>query len=680
MILSTSSIQYLKGIGEKRAKHFARLGIFTVGDLLQFYPRAYEDWSNPSSIADAAIGENCCVKATCLQPVNKFVSPKTRIKVFSTVAGDGESTMEITFFNNPYAADKLKIGEEYLFFGRVEGGFISKKMVSPTFSVYDGSVGLKPVYRQTHNLNSNAISKAVKTALSVCEDINEPFPAGLMASYNLISHNAAISAIHFPKDNVELQAAKDRLAFEKLLYLRLGLLMRRLINREDTGEAISADYTKEFKSLLPYKLTNAQQRVISEAIEDLKDEHPMSRLVQGDVGSGKTAVAASLIYTAAKNGMQSAMMAPTEILAEQHFAGLSALFNGTDINLCLLTGSLTAAQKRAAKEKIKSGEADVVIGTHALIQKDVEFNNLCLIIADEQHRFGVKQRSALVDKGKTPNLLVMSATPIPRTLSMIMYGDLDISIIDELPAGRQEIKTYRITSDYHDRIYDFIKSEVLSGRQAYIVCPLVDENEESELISATDYAESLRDNAFADYKIGLLHGKMKNSEKDSIMRSFKNGEIQILVATTVIEVGIDVPNATIMVIENAERFGLSQLHQLRGRIGRGSHKSYCVLISDATSAVSKKRFDIMCETRDGFKIAEADYNLRGPGEFFGESQHGFGDSGIAELLGNTKLLKQSTEAAEIIINADPHLDSKKYSGLREETENLFKTFNLNDMN
>lgn len=680
MISTNSSIQYLKGIGAKRAALFAGLGIFTIDDLLGFYPRAYEDWSAPVSISEAAVNEINCVKAVCIKPVSKYISPKTKIKIFTTAASDGTDSMEIVFFNNPYAAEKIQTGKEYLFYGKVEGNFTSKKMVSPAFSDSGENTALKPVYRQTRSLTSNIISKAVKTALAEIENIKEPLPAGMLSVYGLMSKDEAVRTVHFPKNKKQLQLAKDRLAFEKLLYLRLGMLSRKLSSDSGQSKAIETDYSSEFESLLPFSLTGAQKRVISESVNDLKSLRPMSRLIQGDVGSGKTAVALSLMYTAAKNNMQCAMMAPTEILAEQHFESISRTLEHTGIKISLLTGSMRAAEKRDTKKSLENGDTDIVIGTHALIQKDVNFKNLGLIIADEQHRFGVKQRSSLLDKSEQANLLVMSATPIPRTLSMIMYGDLDISVLDEMPPGRQPIKTYCVPSAYHNRIYDFIKKYADAGRQTYIVCPLVEESEETSLTAAVQYAEELKSKVFSGYSVGILHGKMKNSEKDEIMRRFKNNEIHILVSTTVIEVGIDVPNAVIMVIENAERFGLSQLHQLRGRIGRGMEDSFCILVSDSNGEISKERFKVICETCDGFKIAEADYSIRGPGEFFGESQHGFKNSGIAELLGNSKLLKQAADASEIIIKADPGLSSRKYSGLKSGIEKLFSKFNFSTMN
>lgn len=671
-----SKIQYIKGVGEKRAALFARLGIFTVGDLLRFYPRAYKDWSKIKKIAETEVGETACINAFCIKPATKFVSPKSGVTVFSARVSDGESVMDITIFNNRFAAQKLEYGEEYLFFGKVDGNLIERKMINPEIEKVVSDAAIKPIYPQTNGLNSNIISKTVKTALNSIEPIEEQFPEGLMLAYSLIDEWTAVQNIHFPQSPELLEKAKKRLIFEELLYLQLGLLSMRAHTKVSHSPKIEKDYSGEFAAMLPYELTNAQKRVISQAINDLKADQPMSRLVQGDVGSGKTAVAMSLMYCAAKNGFQSAMMAPTEILAEQHYESISPVFEKAGLNVVLLTGSMSAAAKRQAKLKIADGSADVVIGTHALIQGDVEFKNLALVIADEQHRFGVKQRTALAKKGENVNLLVMSATPIPRTLALFIYGELDISVLDELPAGRQEIDTFAVNSSYHKRLYKFIKKEIDEGRQAYIVCPLVEEGE-SELISANEYAEKLQNGAFKGYKVGLLHGKMKGSEKDAVMRKFKDGEIDLLVSTTVIEVGIDVPNATVMVIENAERFGLSQLHQLRGRIGRGKHKSYCVLVSDNESKTSTERLAVMKKTSDGFKIADEDLRLRGPGDFFGERQHGLVNLKIANLLTDMDTLTQAGDAARKILAADPTLSANKYQGLKQGVERFFNEQRLN---
>lgn len=670
MIDRSSKIQYVKGVGEKRAALFARLGIGTVDELLHFYPRQYKDYSTLQKISEAVPGEIACIKATCISDVKCFVSPKSGIKVFSCRVSDNESIMEITIFHNRFAAEKLSFGEDYIFYGKVDGGLYEKKMINPEIESIGKNLSVKPVYPQTNGLNSGAISKVMANALANCNPIEEHFPEGLKKAYNLIDEWSAINSIHFPKNMNELEKAKKRLVFEELLYLQLGLLSMKAKTAVSHSPKILTDFSEEFEALLPYSLTGAQKRVISEAVSDLKADTPMSRLVQGDVGSGKTAVAMSLMYSVAKNGMQSSMMAPTEILAEQHFENISRVFEAQNIHTVLLTGSMTAAQKRKVKAQIQSGEAQVVIGTHAVIQADVEFQNLGLVIADEQHRFGVKQRSTFAKKGENVNMLVMSATPIPRTLALFIYGELDISVLDEMPAGRKKIDTFVVTSAYHKRVYKFIKEEIQKGRQAYIVCPLVEEGE-NELVSANEYAEELKNGDFKNYKIAVLHGKMKGSEKDAVMRKFSEGEIDILVATTVIEVGIDVPNATVMMVENAERFGLSQLHQLRGRIGRGEHSSYCILVSDNESKKSVSRLEIMKHSSDGFKIADEDLKLRGPGDFFGERQHGIVNLKIANLITDMDTLTQAGDAARTILAADPLLQAKKYSGLKAGVEHFF---------
>lgn len=671
MQTNSAKIQYLKGVGEKRAALFARLGILSVDDLLHFYPRTYENWGDIKTIAQTEVGQVACVKATCLKEADKFISKKSGVTVYSAKVGDGDSIMDITIFNNRFAAAKLEYGADYLFFGKVEGNFTQRKMVNPTIESAFGGDKIRPVYAQTHSLNSNTISKTVKQALSLTEKIDEPFPQGLIDAYRLIGEDEAIRNIHFPESDEKLEKARKRLIFDELFFLQLSLLSMRENTKNALSAKISEDYSADFESLLPYSLTGAQKRVIEESITDLKADAPMSRLVQGDVGSGKTAVAMSLMYTCAKNGYQSALMAPTEILAEQHYATTKSVFDKQNIKTVLLTGSMSAKEKRETKALISSGEAQIIIGTHALIQGDVQFKNLALVIADEQHRFGVKQRTTLQEKGNNVNLLVMSATPIPRTLALFIYGELDISVLDEMPKGRKEIETYTVDSSYHKRLYDFIKKEVDAGRQAYIVCPRVEEGED-ELLSATEYAEKLKNTAFKNYKVGVLHGKMKGSEKENIMRLFKNGEIDILVATTVIEVGIDVPNASIMLIENAERYGLSALHQLRGRIGRGEYKSYCILVSDTDSETSAERLEVMKNSSDGFKIADADLKMRGPGDFFGEKQHGIVNLKIANLLDDMETLVQTGEAARKILAANPALDAPKYAGLKRGRDEFIK--------
>jgi len=523
----------------------------------------------------------------------------------------------------------------------------------------------------TTGLTSNAILTNMHQAMLILE--NSPFdsmPTNILMENELMSLPHALSAIHFPKNTYEAENARKRLAFDELLILQLGLLMFKKRSREETSLKIQKADISEFFEAMPFELTNAQMRSVNEITEDLTGVYPMNRLLQGDVGSGKTAVAAAACYFVHKNGCQSAVMAPTEILATQHYHTMKSFLEPLGVNVALLTGSMTAKQKREIKEKLRNGEVTVVAGTHAIIQKDVEFSKLALVITDEQHRFGVSQRASLAEKGDSPHKLVMSATPIPRTLALIIYGDLDISVIDEMPKGRQPIKTYAVTGKLRERIYNFLKNEIDEGSQAYIVCPMIDDSD-ADLQAVKSYADELRKNQFADYEVGLLHGKMKADEKNTMMKKFKDKEIELLVCTTVVEVGVDVPNATIMVIENAERFGLSQLHQLRGRVGRGSKQSHCVLITDNKNEECIKRMKIMSSTTDGFKISEEDLKLRGPGDFFGNRQHGLPPLKIADIAADMDMMNLTKQIAQDIFLKDPELNSKEYSGLKIEVMRLF---------
>ncbi len=665
-----TDIRYLKGVGEKRAELFQKLGIKTVGDLLEFYPRLYEDWSKITPISKTFLGENACIRG-----IVTYNPEESRIRkgltVYKTGVTDGDEVLKLTIFNNKYAAEALKEGEEYLFFGKVGGNIFNREMTNPAFVKAEGGDRIRPVYRSTQMLSSKIIEKTVRTALDGMKEITEDaLPYSVREKYSLCAVDYAYENIHFPKSDYDLSAARKRLIFEELLVLQMGLILLRGRNRKKTGYIINENYTEEFCNLLPFSLTSAQRRAIAEAVEDMKKSTPMNRLVQGDVGSGKTAVAAAIIYNAAKNGFQSALMAPTEILATQHYNTLKKLLENTGIEVGLLTGAVTASQKKKIKEKLKNGETSLIIGTHALIQKDVEFKKLGLVITDEQHRFGVEQRGSLSGKGENPHTLVMSATPIPRTLALMIYGDLDVSVLDELPPGRQVTETYKIGSDKRERAFNYVKKHLDKGLQAYFVCPLVEEGE-TELASAEEEAEKLKSGFFRDYSVGLIHGKMKPKEKDEIMEKFSSGEIQILVSTTVIEVGVDVPNAVIMVIENAERFGLSQLHQLRGRVGRGKEKSTCILISDAENEEAVSRLSVMCKTADGFKIADEDLKLRGPGDFFGARQHGLPEMKIADMLKDVKVVAQAQSAAKEILKNDPKLTSAENRGLRKKIISLF---------
>ncbi|MBE6719335.1 MAG: ATP-dependent DNA helicase RecG [Ruminococcaceae bacterium] len=666
--LSGYNIQYIKGVGEKRARLFNKLGIYSVRDLISFYPRKYQDWSKNTSILDAPEGETVAIKATMITPVKEALIRKG-MTLYKCNFSDGQNVIHVTLFNNKYLAKSLRTFDDYILYGKVEKTFTSASMTSPQIEKLESANGIHPIYSATEKLNSRAIAKVVKTALDAIPHIDDTLSDEIICRYNLCSLDFAVRQIHFPDEEKNIDIARRRLIFEELLTLQLGLL--KLKDKKETVNnlPVKKDCTNEFCKLLEFELTNAQKRAIAECIDDMSNDSAMNRLIQGDVGSGKTAVAAAVMYSAVKSGYQCAMMAPTEILANQHFESLSKLFGGTDLRLALLTGSTKAKDKKQIKADLMDGKIDIIIGTHALIQNDVEFKELALVVTDEQHRFGVEQRATLAMKGKNPHLMVMSATPIPRTLGLIIYGDLDISILDELPPGRQEIRTDVVTSVYHERIYNFIKKAVDGGNQAYIVCSLVDENE-SELISAKEYAEELQTKVFTGYNLGLLHGKMKPKEKDNVMSAFARGDVQILVSTTVVEVGVDVPNATIMLIENADRFGLSALHQLRGRVGRGRDKSYCILVSDNKSDSSRERLQVMKSTNNGFKIADYDLKTRGPGDFFGKRQHGLPNLVIADMLGDMDTLKECQKCAEEMLENDPKLD--RYPALCESINNMFR--------
>lgn len=659
----------------------SRLGVSDVNALVRLYPRIYEDWSQIKSINEAQIGELCCIKGIVGSPVRKNLIRKG-LTIYKTEVTDGSGIMGITIFNSRFAAEKLTAGDEFLFFGRVGGNLYRKEMSSPEIEPAEGADRIRPIYPQTHGLNSKMIEKLVKTALTQCKDeFVDPIPLWLREKYCLMKLPDALLNIHFPQSPDYLEEARRRLIFEELLILQLGLEKMRSQTQKNAGAVIERDFSDEYFSLLPFSPTGAQRRAVKEAMRDMMSGRQMNRLLQGDVGSGKTAVAAALVYSAAKNSMQSALMAPTEVLAEQHYKTFLKLFEGCGIKVELLTGSDTATQKRRKKEALRAGDIDLLIGTHAIIQSDVEFKSLALVITDEQHRFGVEQRNALGEKGKNPHLYVMSATPIPRTLALIIYGELDISVLDELPPGRQKIETYAVTSELRQRAYNYVKKHLDEGRQGYIICPLVDgDGDDTELASAVKYADELQHGAFRGYTVGLMHGKMKSADKKAVMQSFSEGETQLLVSTTVIEVGVDVPNAVIMVIENAERFGLSQLHQLRGRIGRGQYKSTCILITDAQNDTAQRRMKVMETTTDGFKIADEDLKLRGPGEFFGSRQHGLPEMKIADMLKDRGTLEETQQAAKEIVARDPELSSPENAALNSEIQRLFDAVGSAGMN
>lgn len=662
-----ASIKYLKGVGEKRAAMLAKLGVSTLWDLLTFYPRTYEDWSKITAIKDAPYNETVCIRAIVSMPCRESRIRKG-MTIYKTQITDGENLLTVTFFNNKFAAEKLRTGEEYLFFGKITGKGYYLSMNSPEFVAADGSDTIRPIYPQTAGLNSKAIEKLVRQALASSEKIADPIPEEIRNSYCLMELNKALRNIHFPESEDLLSEARRRLIFEELFLLELGLMRLKTKSRQSTALCMQKDYTDEFFKALPFELTGAQKKAIKESVSDMMTATPMNRLLQGDVGSGKTAVSAALIYNCTRNGYQSALMAPTEVLAMQHYKTLAKMFENTDISIGLLTGSTPAPEKKKIKAALKNGETDLIIGTHALIQKDVEFNSLALAVTDEQHRFGVNQRNELHSKGNNPHTLVMSATPIPRTLALIIYGDLDLSILDEMPKGRQKIETFLVTPDIRERAYGYVKKHLCSGFQGYIVCPLVEEGEMTELKAANELYKNLADGFFKGFKVGLLHGKMKPADKKAVMDSFAKGETQLLVSTTVIEVGIDVPNAVIMVIENAERFGLSQLHQLRGRIGRGTAKSTCIMISEASET---ERLNILASTTDGFKIADEDLRLRGPGDFFGSRQHGLPEMKIANMMTDGEVIRETHAAAEKLLKKNPALAGEEYALLRQAVNRMF---------
>ena len=657
----SDDIKYIKGVGEARAKAFRSIGVSTVGELLRFYPRAYEDWSKIVPISQCLIGENVCIKGTVMFPV-KNERVRGGMLIAKATITDGDDVVAATFFNNKYIDKMLKSGEEYLFYGKVTlGKFSAREMVSPMFIKSTQSVEIKPIYPQNKNITSRIIQSAVQNALEKVEVIPDYLPSEIIEKYSLVSLDTAIRNIHFPQNDEDLQKARDRLIFDELFILQLSLLSLKNENKDvKTKNIVARDYTEEFFDLLPFTPTNAQKRAVKEAVGDMQKGEQMNRLLQGDVGSGKTAVAAAIVYSSSKNGMQSALMAPTEVLATQHFETFTKLFNETGIRCELLVGSTKAKEKKEIKEKLKNGEIDLIIGTHALIQEDVEFQKLGLVITDEQHRFGVKQRTGLCSKGQNPHVYVMSATPIPRTLALIFFGDLNVSILDELPPGRQKIDTYSVSSAKRGSMFEYIRKHLDEGYQAYIVCPLVEESEMMQgIMSAEEYYKKAQV-PFKGYKLDLLHGKMTPKKKDEVMLKFKSGETQLLISTVVIEVGVDVPNAVIMVVENAERFGLSQLHQLRGRVGRGKAKSSCILVTDAKGDEAKARMRIMCETTDGFKIADEDLRLRGPGDFFGTRQHGLPKLKIADILTDTRILTQTQQLAVSIMEKDKLVNDENY--------------------
>ena len=682
MATLNTDIRYIKGVGEARAKSLAKLGITDLRSLLSYFPRAYDDRRAYKKIADLIPGENACVCAV-IAGEPKLSRIRKGLDLVKLRAVDETGALELTYFNQSYLKNTFRTGDAYVFFGRAEGTPSRPQMTNPLFEregAHQITGRIMPIYPLTAGVSQSMLYKAVEQGLAACVDeLPDILPEDVRLVYQLCHTRFAYENIHYPTDDEALSAARRRLAFEELFLLALGLKLLRERRMFVAGKQCKKVDLSPFFTSLPFSLTGAQRRAIGDIARDLTGKRPMNRLVQGDVGSGKTMVAAAAIYMAAKNGLQCALMTPTEILAEQHYRSLAPLLEPLGIPCALLTASTKAKERRALNERLRSGELSLVIGTHALLSPDVQYQNLGLVVTDEQHRFGVNQRAALSAKGDDPHLLVMSATPIPRTLALMIYGDLDVSILNELPPGRQKIDTFAVPSSYHERIYAFLRKLVAEGRQAYIVCPMVAENDElpDERKAVTAYAETLQKEVFPDLRIAPIHGKMKPKEKDAVMRAFAAHEIDVLVSTTVIEVGVDVPNAALMLIENAECFGLSQLHQLRGRVGRGRHKSYCVLVSDNKGEENKQRLKVMSSTSDGFAIAEEDLKLRGPGDFFGSRQHGLPSLRVADLSCDLSLLHETQSAAEQLLAADPAL--KKHPLLKARVELLFE-LNADAMN
>ena len=668
-------ITILKGVGPTKAKQFAALNIFTLEDLICHFPRGYEDRTKLVHIADLEVDKPACFKAVVMN------TPRTNhirkgLDITKVQVADHSGRLNITFFNQKFTTEQLQYGGEYIFYGTLTGDYAGYQMTSPAFERIDSEPVVTrrvlPIYPLTAGISNATMIKTVRQAMAICDAPAEIIPEAIRRQYGILPAERAYEAIHMPTSMEEAELAKRRLIFEEFFVFSAGLsLMRASREQKAVAPYIKGNLTA-FLSSLPFALTGAQQRAIGEVLSDMQSGKPMNRLLQGDVGSGKTMVAAASAYLAVQNGQQAALMAPTEILAEQHFAGLSKLLAPLGVRVKLLTGGMTAKEKREVREAMASGEADLLIGTHALISESSAFANLGLVVADEQHRFGVAQRSALAAKGIAPHLLVMSATPIPRTLALIMYGDLDVSILDELPPGRQTVDTFLVGEKMRARINAFIRKQAEEGHQSFVVCPAVEEAEELDIKAATVWAETLQQTVFPDLRVALIHGQMKSSQKEEVMASFAAGNADILVATTVIEVGVDVPNATLMVIEDADRFGLSQLHQLRGRVGRGSAKSNCILTSRSTNPETLARLKALCNTNDGFRIAEEDLRLRGPGDFFGSRQSGLPVFRVANLACDLKTLKEAQAASACWIEEMGTENTPEGESLRRRIGELFQ--------
>ena len=665
-------VRYLKGVGPKTAERFEKLGILTLSDLLCHYPRRYMDFSKPYSIAEAPSDTECVVKAEVFAKPGGRILPGGR-RMERITAGDDVSSLEITWFNNPYAAQKLELGQEYYFQGIVTGGMLRRQMVNPQVRT-DAQVKSSPfeaVYPQTEGLTSSAIAKCVRQLLPHAELLPDPLPSEMLKKYRLLSKADAVRAIHCPATEEEAFAARRRLIYEELLVLQLGIGRMKNHGAASTGAPMKKADASPFWESLSFSPTGAQRRAVEEILTDMSGETSMNRLLQGDVGSGKTLVAAAAIWACIRAGYQAALLAPTEILASQHAENLNRLLSPFGMRVALLTGGMKAAARRTTLAAIRDDEADLIVGTHAILSEGVEFARLGLAVVDEQHRFGVRQRGLLAEKAANPHLLVMSATPIPRTLGLLMYGDLDISILDELPPGRKPVKTRCITGKKRADLYGFLDREIDSGRQVYIVCPAIEDAGGSGLNAVKSYYEDIAKAYLPDRRVGLMHGKLKPKEKAEVMDDFKSGRLDALVSTTVIEVGVDVPNATVMVIENAERYGLSALHQLRGRVGRGAAESWCFLVSDNASESVQKRLKFLCSTSDGFAVAQYDLETRGPGDFFGSRQHGLPTLQIADLMNDTRTLHAVQSEAVALLAEDPLLERPEHALLARQVEQMF---------
>lgn len=666
-----SETEVLKGVGKTKAEKYEKLGITSVYGLICHFPKNYLDFHNNVPIAQTVMNEYNCLKLK-IKSKSAPQAVRNKLVVCKAVATDGTDDIEIIMYNNVYAFQYLKIGYEYYMYGKVTENFFGKTISSPVYIHAGEKDFIQPMYRLTQGITVNMIRADVKQALDIM--YYEPFETlsdYIRGKYNIAPLMWSLKNIHFPESMSAVDYARRRLAFDELLRLQLGMLLMRKRSRSTTAFRMDGKINMDdFIQSLPFELTDDQKKASCEIISDLCSNTPMNRLLQGDVGSGKTAVASIACCFAAKNGIQSALMAPTEILASQHYKTLCSFLEPFGINVCLLTGSLTAKKKALLKDEIADGKYDVIVGTHAIIQKDVEYKSLGLVITDEQHRFGVSQRSALAEKGGTPHKLVMSATPIPRTLALMIYGDLDISVIAQLPKGRKPVETFAVTGKMRSRAFNFVRDRLDEGRQAYVVCPMI-EDSDSDLFAVKSYAENAVKSDLKGYSVELLHGRMSAQEKEDVMQKFRDGKTDVLICTTVVEVGVDVPNAAVIVIENAERFGLSQIHQLRGRVGRGQFESYCILITDNTSEECVQRMKIMSSTTNGFEISEADLKLRGPGDFFGNAQHGLPPMKIADLSCNVELMNAARQCAEEILADDPILEKSCNSALKMEVIRLF---------